>query len=287
MKESMNYKTFTESFAYYNRTAMQGFFEQKALEGWVLCKKESFNRWIFKRIAPKKLHYAITYLPQFSNEDSFMLSENKNEYLELCAGQGWQFACVYKNMVVFFSEEDNPLPLETDPDVELASIHKSMLKRCLPKCAVSMAVSAAMIFILLFTDVSSNIYSVGLAVLLLFPLISAMEFIAYLRWSKKALAAAATGEFSRTDKADKFIVAVVIAVFVIAVAVIIVKSAVNNAWATLMYFVLLGAYCLFIRFIEKLKKRYNSGWKSIIIKIVQAVAFIAVIDCGSYIYDMF
>lgn len=287
MKESMNYETFTESFAYYDRTAMQKYFEQKALEGWRLCKKEKFSKWVFKRIEPKKLHYAITYLPQFSNEDSFLLSKNKKEYLDFCAEQGWQFACVHKNMVIFYNEEEDPVPLETDPEVELASIHKSMLKRCLPKSIVALPISLAIITALLFTDISSNIYALGLAVVLMIPLAAVVEYVSYLRWRKKALAAAAAGKFSRSDTADTVMAAVTSTVFIASAVVVVIKSVINNAWATLLYIALIGTYCLLCYFIEKLKKRYSSGWKNKTLKFAGFLLFWIMIDCGSYIYDMF
>lgn len=286
MKESMYYETFTKAFAYYDRTAMKEYFEQKALEGWQLCRKEMFSKWVFKRIEPKKLHYAITYLPQYSNEDSFLLSENKKEYLEFCAEQGWQFACVYKNMVVFYNEEENPVPFETDPEVELAAIHKSMLKRCLPKSIVALVISLATITALLFTDISSNIYALGLAILLLIPLDTVAEFVSYLRWRKKALAAAATGEFTKSNTIDKFIVAAVIAVFGAAVAVVIIKSFMNNAWLTLLSVALYSVYWLLLHLIEKLKKQYNSGWKNFIIKFTFVFLYIAVIVTINFIKDM-
>ena len=85
MSREKNLKTFRKYFAYYDQTGIQEYLEQKASEGWRLVKKQFASEWEFKRIEPQNLHYAITYLPQFSNEDSFLLSENKNEYLELCA----------------------------------------------------------------------------------------------------------------------------------------------------------------------------------------------------------
>lgn len=287
MKESMYYETFTEAFAYYDRTAMQEYFEQKALEGWRLCKREMFSKWVFKRIEPKKLHYAITYLPQFSNEDSFLLSESKKEYLDFCAEHGWQFACVYKNMVVFYNEEEDPVPFETDPEVELSAIHKSMLKRCLPKSIVALVISLAIIISLLFTDISSNVKALGLAILLMIPLATVAEYVSYLSWRKKALAAAAIGEFTKSNTIDKFIVAVANAVFVAAVAVVVIKSVMNNAWETLLYIALIGTYCLFTHFIEKLRKRYNKGWKNKTINFVRVLVHIAVLACGSYIFDTF
>ena len=287
MKESMNYETFTEAFAYYDRTTMQEYFEQKALEGWRLCKREMFSKWVFKRIEPQKLHYAITYLPQFANEDSFLLSKNKKEYLDFCAEQGWQFACVYKNMVIFYNEEEDPVPFETDPEVELASIHKSMMKRCLPTCIVAFVISVAIILILLLTDISSKVTAIGLAVLLIAPLGNVAEFVSYLRWRKKALAAAATGKFSRSDTVDVLVVAVSIAVVIAAVVFVGVKSFMNNAWATLLYFSVFGVYFIFLHFIEKLEKRYNNGWKKKIISFVRFLGYFALLDCVNYISNMF
>ena len=156
MSQEKSIKTFREDFGYYDRIGMQEYLEQKASEGWRLVKKQFAREWEFRRIEPQKLHYAITYLPQFSNEDSFLLSKDKNEYLELCAASGWQFVCAYKNMVIFINEQENPLPLETDPEAELATIHKSFLKHDLPKSILSFVFFMISFFYLLFSDTASE-----------------------------------------------------------------------------------------------------------------------------------
>jgi len=156
MSQEKSIKTFREDFGYYDRTGMQEYLEQKASEGWRLVKKQFAREWEFRRIEPQKLHYAITYLPQFSNEDSFLLSKDKNEYLELCAASGWQFVCAYKNMVIFINEQENPLPLETDPEAELSTIHKSFLKHDLPKSILSFVFFMISFFYLLFSDTASE-----------------------------------------------------------------------------------------------------------------------------------
>ena len=286
MGKAKDFQTFRYGFNYYDRTGIQEFLEQKALEGWRLCKKGFADEWEFKRIEPKPLHYAITYLPQFSNEDSFLLSKERDEYIELCAESGWQFVCMYKNMAVFLSEEESPLPLETDPEVELASIHKSMLKSCMPKFLIALVISAAIIFGLIFTDISSKRYAFVSTVLLIYPLDTVCGFVSYLRWRKKALAAAATGKFSRSDTADSFVAAVAITVFIATVVFVIVKSVVNNVWETPLFFALFSAYLLFLHFIEKLENRYNSGFKGKIIKFVRIFGWLALLCLGSYIFDM-
>lgn len=156
MSQEKSIKSFREDFGYYDRTGMQEYLEQKASEGWRLVKKQFASEWEFKRIEPQKLHYAITYLPQFSNEDSFLLSEDKKEYLELCAASGWQFVCAYKNMVIFINEQENPLPLKTDPEVELDLIHRSFLKHDLPKSIFSFVFFMIAFFYLLFSDTASK-----------------------------------------------------------------------------------------------------------------------------------
>lgn len=264
MKESMYYETFTQRFAYYDRTAMQEYFEQKALEGWLLCKKEKLYDWNFKRIEPKKLHYAITYLPQFSNEDSFLLSENKKEYLDFCAEQGWQFACVYKNMVIFYNEEKNPVPFETDPEVELAAIHKSMMKHSLPKLALVFAglVGILFYFFLKFNDdpikfffsISGKVNTVVLFIMF-FVCFNLSEFISYCRWRKKAVAAASLGSFTKTEFSEKIYNAVLVIMTVLYVAVILVTTVLSGNILGL-WLILIGSFLAFISaFIDNEKEK--------------------------------
>ena len=275
MAQEKSFKTFRENFGYYDRTGMQEYLEQKASEGWKLVKKQFAREWEFQRIEPQKLHYAITYLPQFSNEDKFLLSEDKNEYLELCAASGWQFVCAYKNMVIFLNEEENPLPLETDPEVELDLIHRSFLKHDLPKSIFSFAVFMTAFFYLLFSDNASEGADLDLGTFAFLSFYTAVDFLSYFRWRKKALAAAATGEFRRTGIPDKLLSVLVVVFFILCVTIIIVKSIVTADWGTLITMAVIAVVVGIYYFSEKLKKKTNDNWKKHIIGFIQFLIFAA------------
>ncbi len=291
MKESMYYETFTEAFAYYDRTAMKEYFEQKALEGWQLCRKEMFSKWVFKRIEPKKLHYAITYLPQFSNEDSFLLSENKKEYLEFCAEQGWQFACVYKNMVVFYNEEENPVPFETDPEVELAAIHKSMMKHSLIKLTLVFAGLAGLIFyfflkfnddpIKFFFSISGKVNTVILFIMI-FVCFNLSEFISYCRWRKKAVAAASLGDFTKTEFSDKLFTAFLVIMTVLYVAVIFITTILSGNLAGL-WLLGFGAIYVFLSAIVDNEKEKSQGKKRKALSILSFVMLFVLVVAGDIV----
>ena len=291
MKESMYYETFTEQFAYYDRTAMQEYFEQKALEGWQLCKKEMFSKWVFKRIEPKKLHYAITYLPQFSNEDSFLLSKNKKEYLDFCAEQGWQFACVYKNMVIFYNEEENPVPFETDPEVELAAIHKSMMKHSLPKLALVFAglVGILFYFFLKFNDdpikfffsISGKVNTVILFIMI-FVCFNLSEYISYYRWRKKAVAAASLGDFTKTEFSGKLFEAFLVIMTVLYVAVIFITTILSGNLAGL-WLLGFGAIYVFLSAFVDNEKEKSQGKKRKALSVLSFLMFVAMIAAGYFV----
>ena len=286
MSQEKSIKTFREDFGYYDRTGMQEYLEQKASEGWRLVKKQFAREWEFRRIEPQKLHYAITYLPQFSNEDSFLLSKDKNEYLELCAASGWQFVCAYKNMVIFINEQENPLPLETDPEAELATIHKSFLKHDLPKSILSFVFFMISFFYLLFSDTASEGADLVLCFFSFLSFYTAIDFFSYLRWRKKALAAAATGEFRRTGIPDKPLSTLLILFSLLCVTIIIVKSIVTADWGTLITMAVITVVVGIYYFSEKLKKKTNDIWKKRIIGFIQFLIFAAAIFFKNYILDL-
>ena len=291
MKESVDYETFNELFAYYDRTAMQEYFEHKALEGWQLCGKERLSKWIFKRIEPKKLHYAITYLPQYSNEDSFLLSENKNEYLDFCAEQGWQFACAHKNMVIFYNEDEDPVPFETDPEVELAAIHKSMMKYSIPKLAITFIglVGIIFYFVLKFKDDSitfffqiNGIVNTVMLFMMIFVCFNLSEFISYNRWRKKAVVSASLGRFIKTEFSEKFYNAFFAMIIVLYVAVIFITTVVSGNTAGLW---LLGFGSLFVFLIALIdnEKEKSQGNRRKVLTGISFLMFFVLVAAGNIV----
>ncbi len=100
---------------------MARFLEVQARKGWLLveiCKVF----WRFKRIEPKKLHFCVTYFPHISAQDTNATPELL-EYREMCAHDGWKLATALNTTQVFYHEGENPIPIETDPMLQVQTIH--------------------------------------------------------------------------------------------------------------------------------------------------------------------
>ncbi len=287
MSNKKSLKSFYKNFAYYDRTGMQEYLEQKASEGWRLVKKQFAGEWEFKKAEPQKLHYAITYLPQFSSEDSFLLSDKKKEYLDLCAASGWRFVCAYKNMVIFSNDAQDPLPLETDPEVELSSIHKAFLKHYLPKSIISFGVFTIIFFYLLFFDNSSKGIDFVLGLLAFLSFYTAIDLIGYFRWRKKALAAAATGEFSKTNAPDGLLSGLLIVFSLLCAAAVIIKSIITGNWVTFIAIAFISVIVISDEILDKFKKKTDDNRKKNMLKFVSVLIYITAMFLFRLVLDLF
>lgn len=256
MSSEKGSKIFYEAFSYYDRTGMQEYLEKKASEGWRLVRKVFAGEWEFESMEPKKLHYAVAYLPHVSNEDEFLASENKKEYLDLCSSSGWQYVCAHKNMVFFLNEEENPVPLVTDPEEELDVIHRAVVKRNRIGIVFVFAVLLLTVGGISFFNTFSGVYiSVPVC---FFAFAEFIEFYKYLRWRKKALAAASLGKFSRTDMPDRLISCLSHALILICYASIAIWLIISKDWDAFAKIILISLFLLLERFFDKLKKKTDS-----------------------------
>ncbi len=271
MYKAKEHKSFRETLHYYDYTAIQEYLEVKALEGWRLVRRPSSGAWEFESIEPQKLHYAITYLPKYSNEDEFLLSDSKNEYLELCAEQGWQFACAYKDMLIFYSEEDNPIPFQTDPEVELASIHKSVMKRIVPGVVISFVVAVISVISLFLSVVNDLLICAFLVV----SVVIIMEFFSYLRWHKKALAAASVGEFSKSGAGGKAVIVLSVIFTAVAALICIYKSVKLQNWEQLAIFGIGSVYVPGHILLDKFKKKLSTDRQKRLTTLLGILLYIA------------
>lgn len=124
------YKYMRAQFTFYDRTGIQRILEEKAEKGWLLDKVSNFG-WRFRRIEPKKIHFAVTYFPPASAYDS-RPSERQQDLIDFCDHSGWKLIATAAQMQIFCNEQENPVPIETDPVIELENIHKSAKKNYLP-----------------------------------------------------------------------------------------------------------------------------------------------------------
>lgn len=213
-----NRKRRIESLSFYDHSGISKHLEKMALKGWLIEKITNWG-WIYKKIEPQKLHFTITYYPKASEFDPEP-SEAQKRFYDFCEHTGWILACASAQMQIFYNEQENPIPIETDPVVEVDIIHKACKKNFIPAYTVLLLLSilnGAMFISRVLghpIDLLSNPtnLSTGLCWTMLFVFCLA-EFINYFTWHKKAVKAAEEGYFLDTPNTSVLQKSLLIGVF--------------------------------------------------------------------------
>lgn len=192
-----------ETFSFYDHSGMEKHLEEMAEQGWLLKEINRFT-WVYRRIEPRKLHFAVTYYPKASEFDPEP-QEGQMIYRDYSERSGWKFICQSAQMQIFYNEEEEPIPMETDPVVEVQTIHRAAKKGFLLSYFILLGLSvlqAALFVSRLLGDpiglLSSTIHlSTGFCWVILF-LLCVVELRGYYRWRSKAVKAAENGEFLET-----------------------------------------------------------------------------------------
>lgn len=91
--------------------------------------------WTFKKAEPKNLKYTVTY---FSEASIFnpIATDNQQTYFDYAKEAGWNLVAEFHQMQIFCSEDENPIPFETDEREKFENIKKCMRKNFLPSTIV-------------------------------------------------------------------------------------------------------------------------------------------------------
>lgn len=199
-----NVKYVMVNFLLYDRTGISQFLEKQAEKGWILDQVGN-SFWKFSRCQPQKLHFAVTYFPDASQYDPAP-GEKQTRMQEFCAYAGWRLVGSNAQLQIFCNEMEDPIPIVTEPIVEIHNIHRGMKKSFLP-CYIAILAMALLglgYFVYqVHTDLISTIVSsttLGSGILFLTLLITAAASMAqYFCWRRKALAEAERdGTFAET-----------------------------------------------------------------------------------------
>lgn len=224
------------AFTFYDRTGIQQFLEKKALNGWMLEKMSGFG-WKFRRMEPKKLHFAVTFFPKASAFDPAP-SEQQELFQEFCAHSGWNLVASSAQLQIFCNEQENPVPIETDPEIELENIHRTAKKIYLPAYYVLIPVAILpwlSISLSWKSDpigfLSNNLYFFNILTSIVCALLCGTELTGYYRWRSKAKKAAADGEFVATRGKRTFQI-LLVGLMLVGLAMVILDSAKTNAFVS-------------------------------------------------------
>ncbi|MBQ9966095.1 MAG: DUF2812 domain-containing protein [Clostridia bacterium] len=248
-------------FNFYDRTGIKTRLENEARKGWLLEKMTGFG-WVFRRIEPADIHYTVTYFPGASAFDPGP-SDRELSFREFCEHSGWKLAASSAQMQIYYNESPHPVPIETDPELELETIHRAAKKGYLPMFYLFgglAMIQLVMFFVRLSSDFigvlsrPSNLVTL-LSWLTMIALISG-EAIGYLSWHKKARAAAEEGSELPPTKgrtAYQYVLLAILSAALITMLISLGKPGFAIAGIVTLVFCL-GLAALMIKLSNKLKK---------------------------------
>ena len=204
-----NRKRCLEVISFYNHTGMERRFEEMAKKGW-LIEDISNLRWTYRKIDPQNLHFSVVYYPKASDFDPGPSWEQQT-FGDFCARTGWKAVANWHQMQVFCNEQEDPIPLETDPVMELQSLHSACMKNFIPASILLLALGLFQTigFLVRFFSDPIGVFS-GFGQLLVgvgytsIVLLSAVELLAYFGWYMKAKKAAQYGVFEESPNTAGF-----------------------------------------------------------------------------------
>lgn len=185
-------------YSFFDFPSIEKHLEEMAARGWMLAKADD-NLWKYERREPMALHFAITYFPKATNIDPEP-SEEQRTLWEYCERTGWKLAAQAAQMQIFYNEQADPVPLETDPVARVNNIHRAA-KRILPIGQGIMFLIGLINFALFLYRLSSDRVDMlsspsdmaAAFCWLVVMLLSIVEAAAYFAWYRRARLAAAAG----------------------------------------------------------------------------------------------
>ena len=196
-------------FTFYDRTGIECRLEEQAEKGWLL-EKCSAAGWIYRRIEPAKIHFSVVYFPA---ADAFAPhpSEKQKRFQEFCEHTGWELIASNVQMQIFCNRRENPIPIETDPVIEVENIHKSVKKTMFPAYFSNLVLAIMQIGLAgqrFSFDPLSELLSLPAMLATLFWCLNVIFWTVllgmYFHWHHNAKSAALDGHFLETKSTDGF-----------------------------------------------------------------------------------
>ena len=267
-------------FSLYDRTGIIEYLEKQAKDGWMLEKIDN-NGFKFRRIDPKNLHFAITYLPTLTEFTPLPNDEQMNLF-DFCGHTGWKSIESTLQLQVFYNENENPIPIETDALIELETIHKTGKKSFILTGYLFVFVAALQLFSAFLRP--CDIYNVTFIILWTVLLIAhSTELLRYYSWRKKALKNA-MNDGSFTSSKSNVVFKNILTVFLLISLLLMFVSAAFEFGSSIIIYIILNVLVFFLAIsgiIHLSKMMRNNGVsektnKAITISLVVVVTILTV-----------
>ena len=281
-----------ETISLYDHTGIERHLKKMAEKGWMIEKITTLG-WVYRRTEPKNVQFSVTYYPKASEFDP-ELTDGQKMYQEFTAKSGWQFICSSAQMQVFYTEQEDPTPIETDPVTQVDNIHNAAKKGFLLSHFLFLAIgimNGALFVSRLMNDPidtlasSANLFTGVCWTLLL--LIAVVELTRYFHWLRKAKKAAQHGEFVDTPNSvrmQSFILWFVLICFAGHLVNVMITGSVMMRWVSALMFGYIIVLILIVNAVKQFlkRKKVSSGTNLTITLIVDFVLAFAMM--GAIVY---
>lgn len=115
----------------WDRQKMVRFLDKQARNGWLFCGFGN-KGWNFIPVKPNIYHFSVVYFPADFEKDETAVSRLL-EFREFCAHAGWELAGANQELQVFYSTRENPVPIDTDPLLEIETMQTMALRKLKPQ----------------------------------------------------------------------------------------------------------------------------------------------------------
>lgn len=186
--------------SFYDHTGMEHHFAAMARKGWLIERMSNWF-WTYRRIEPQQLHFTVCYFAKASAFDPAACAAQQT-LIDYCVASGWQLACTWFQLQVFYHTGENPTPIHTEPALEVAALHAACKVKYLRNCKLLLLFSLCFTLLFLSSLVGDTLRTLaspgdlmcGVLFLLLF-LWCLTELVVYYSWHRKAKQAAEQGMF--------------------------------------------------------------------------------------------
>ena len=189
-----------ENLAFYDKVAIEDRAARMAEKGWLVEQPGPYF-WKYRRIEPKRLAVNVVYFPKASEFDPGP-TEGQIQLEELCKRDGWILAACWGQMQIFYNEQEDPVPIETDPVIQAATVRAAMKKGMLPGQLLLAGLSVMQLMMLgwqlwespvHFLSRPGTAYMIPVWILVLCAVLC--ELLGYLAWTRRAEKEAENGRF--------------------------------------------------------------------------------------------
>lgn len=182
-----------EMYSFFDYTGIALHLEKMAAKGWLIQSITPLG-WKYQRIEPSKFVFSISYAPRMSAFSSYT-TEKQNTFYDFCLYTGWKLIGCFNGMNIFYTDQHDPVPLETEPYIELGSIHKAAKCHFLPLYFMLLSISLLPLCLSCFLLPANTFSLFTLVSWGIVFLLSIAEIIHYSLWYLHAKKAVAYGNF--------------------------------------------------------------------------------------------